>query len=61
LIQGEEAENQEFSKLRPGRREGCGEGVFKIWFYFSLSYSDLLGDTLNFFPKFSLFCCDADW
>jgi len=31
-------------KLSPGRREGWGQGVFKIRFYFSLSYSDLFGD-----------------
>ena len=34
-------------KLSLGRREGWGEGVFKIWFYFSLSYSNLIGDKLN--------------
>ena len=34
-------------KLSLGRREGWGEGVFKIWFYFSLSYSDLTGNKLN--------------
>ena len=27
--------------------EGWGEGVFKIWVYFSLSYSDLTGNKLN--------------
>ena len=32
-------------------------GRWKIWFYFSLSYSDLIGDKLNFLflPKFNLF------
>ena len=40
------------AKLSLGRREGWGEGVFKIWFYFSLSYSDLTGNKLNyFFPQ----------
>ena len=31
-----------------------GESVFKIWVYFSLSYSALIGDKLNFlffFPQ----------
>jgi len=27
-------------KLSLRRKEGWGEGVFRIWFYFSLSYSD---------------------
>ena len=27
-------------------REGWGEGVFNIVFYFSLSYSDLIGNKL---------------
>jgi len=31
----------------PGRREGRGGGVFKIWVYFSLSCSDLNGNKLN--------------
>jgi len=43
-------------KLGSGRREGWGESVFNIWFYFSLSYSYLIGDKLNFFPKFNLLC-----
>ena len=34
-------------KLSPGRREGWREGVFKIWVYFSLSYSDLIGNNLH--------------
>ena len=37
---GEEVENS-------GRREGWGEGVFKLSFYFSLSYSDLTSNKLN--------------
>jgi len=32
---------------RPGRREGWAEDVFKTCFYFSLSYSDLIGGKLN--------------
>ena len=34
-------------KLSPERRERWGEDVYKIWFYFSLSYSDLIGNKLN--------------
>ena len=46
-------------KFSPGKREGWGgegEGVFKIWFYFSLSYSDFLVINWTFFPKFNLVC-----
>jgi len=43
---GEEVENSGV-KLSLGRRERWGEGVFKIFFYFSLLYSDLIGDKLN--------------
>jgi len=31
-------------KLSLGRREGWGKGVFKILFYLSLYYSELIGD-----------------
>jgi len=34
-------------KLSLGRREGWGEGVFKIWFCFSLPCFDLTGNKLN--------------
>jgi len=34
--EGEEVENSGV-KLSWGRGEGWGEGVFEIWFYFSLS------------------------
>jgi len=34
-------------KLSPGRREGWKEGVLRHVFYFSLSFSDLIGDKLN--------------
>jgi len=46
-------------KFKPGKngRRWGGRVSFKIWFYFSLCYSDLIGDKLNFFiPKFNLFC-----
>ena len=36
---GEEGEKSG-AKLSPGRMEGWGEGVFKMWLYFLLSYSD---------------------
>ena len=40
---GKEVENLGVkSSLR--RREGWGKGVFMIWFYFSLPYSDLICD-----------------
>jgi len=35
---GERSERKLELKLSSGRREGWGEGVFKIWFYFSLPY-----------------------
>jgi len=38
-------------KLSPGRREGWGEGVFKILFCFSLSFSGFIGDKLNYFSQ----------
>ena len=41
--------------MSPGRTEGWGEGVFKIWFYFSLSYSDLIGNKLNYFTQLESF------
>lgn len=36
------------SKWILGRRDRWEEGVFKILFYFSLSYSNLIGNTFNF-------------
>jgi len=49
-------------KLSPGRREGWGEDVLRFRFYFSLSYSDLIGNKLNkFFPMSSLYACDGSW
>ena len=35
------------SGAEPGRREGRGEGGLRCRFYFSLSYSDLIGTKLN--------------
>ena len=58
---GEKGEKREV-KLSPGRREGGGR-CFKIWFYFSLSYSDLIGDELNFLFSLSSVCFvrDSNW
>ena len=44
--QGEEVENLGV-KSSLGRREGWREGVLRFSFYFSLSYSDLIGKKLN--------------
>ena len=36
------------NKAEPGKKGGVGgRCVFKIWFYFSSSYSDLIGNKLN--------------
>ena len=35
------------SKVEPGKKGGGGGRCFKIWFYFSLPYSDLIGNKLN--------------
>jgi len=35
------------SEAEPGKKGGVGGRGFKIWIYFSLSYSDLIGDELN--------------
>jgi len=50
-------------KLIPGRREGWWKAVFKICFYYSLSYPDLIGDKLNFFfsPSSGCFVCGGNW
>ena len=48
-------------KLSPGRREGWGEGVLRLSFHFSLSYSDLIGDKLFFSPSSVCFVCDGNW
>jgi len=50
-------------KLSSGRREGWGGRCFKIWIYFSLCYSDLIGDELNslFSPSSVCFVRDGNW
>ena len=46
------------SEAEPGKKGEVGGRCFKICFYFSLPYSDLIGDKLNypFLSRFSLFC-----
>ena len=46
LLWEEEVENL-WVKLNPGRRERWREGVIRFSFYFSLSYSDWIGNKLN--------------
>jgi len=45
------------------RRDGLGGRCFKIWFCFSLSYSDFIGDKLNFLFSSSSVCFvhDCNW
>jgi len=34
------------NEVEPGKKGGVGRRCFKIWFYFSLPYSDLIGNKL---------------
>jgi len=45
------------------RKKLVGGKCVKIWFYFSLSCSDLIGDELNslFFPSSVCFVCESNW
>jgi len=56
LLGGRRERNR--NEAEPGKKGGVGGRCFKIWLYFSLSYSDVIGDELNFpfLPNFSLFC-----
>jgi len=51
------------SEVEPGQKAGVGGRCFKIWFYFSLSYPDLIGDELNslFSPSSVCFVHDSNW
>jgi len=51
------------SEAEPGKKGGVGGRCFKIRIYFSLSYSDLIGDKLNslFSPSSVCFVCDSNW
>jgi len=35
------------TEAEPGKKGGVGGRCFKIWIYFSLCHSDLIGDKLN--------------
>ena len=35
------------SEVEPGKKGGVGGRCFKIWFYFSPSYSDMIGDSFS--------------
>jgi len=50
------------SEVEPGKKGWVGGKCFKIWFYFSLSYSDLIGDELISLlsPSSICFVCDSN-
>lgn len=43
------------SENESGKKAELGGRYFKIWFYFSFSYSDLIGNKLVNFPELNLF------
>jgi len=51
------------SEIEPRKKGGVGGRGFKIYFYFSLSYSDLVGDKLHIFfsPIPICFVCGGNW
>jgi len=51
------------SEAEPRKKGGLGGRCFKIWIYFSLSCSDLIGDELSplFSPSSVCFVCDSNW
>jgi len=51
------------SEAEPGKKGGVGGRCFKIWIYFSLYHSDLIGDELNslFSPSSVCFVHDSNW
>jgi len=53
---------QDGSEAEPVEKGGVGGRCFKLWIYFSLSYSDLIGDELNslFSPSSVCFVCDSN-
>jgi len=59
--QGEESRN--VSEVERGKKGGVGGRCFEIWFHFSLSYCDFIGNELNFFFSASSVCFvhDANW
>jgi len=50
-------------EAEPGKKGGMEGRCFKIWIYFSLSYSDLIGEKLNslFSPGSVCFVHDGNW
>lgn len=38
-------------EVEPVKKGGHREDAFRIWFYFSLPCSDLIGDKFNLFPQ----------
>ena len=44
---GREEVEKTGSDAEPRNKGGVGGSVFRIWFYFSLFYSDLIGKKLN--------------
>jgi len=61
LLGGRRERNR--SEVEPGKKRGVGERCFKIWFYFSLCYSDLIGHNLNsvFSPSSICFVHGDKW
>jgi len=51
------------NEAEPGKKGGVGGRCVKVWIYFSLSYSDLIGDELNslFSPSSVCFVSDGNW
>jgi len=51
------------SEVEPRKKGGVGGRWFKIWIYFSLSCSGLVGDELNslFSPSSVCFVHDSNW
>jgi len=58
---GEQRE-RDGNEIEPEKKGGVEGRFFKIWFYFSLFYSDLVGDKLNslFSPSPICFVRDSD-
>jgi len=59
----EEGRERNRSKVELRKKGGVGGRCFKIWIYFSLSYSDLIGDELNSLFSISSVCFvhDSNW
>lgn len=55
-VTGREEVEKTGTAAEPRKMTEMGKSVFKIRFYFLRSYSDLMSDKFNNFPKSSLFC-----